>query len=98
MGYYTNYSLEANGKENKHHEDIIVEDSESCCEFNAEVKWYEHETDMKAHSKEFPIPLFTLTGIGEEPGDIWKKHFQNGKMQVVMGKIVYEEFDANKLV
>ena len=43
-------------------------------------KWYEHEEEMKALSKEHPHVLFILDGEGEESGDIWRKYFRAGKM------------------
>ena len=52
---------------------------------------------MKEFSKLFPIALFSLSGEGEEQGDIWVEYYQNGKMQEAMAKITYEEFDVNKL-
>lgn len=62
-----------------------------------ECKWYDHEKDMKVLSKKFPSVLFTLYGEGEETGDIWRKYFLNGKIQVANVKMVFEEFDENKL-
>jgi hypothetical protein len=64
---------------------------------NTEVKWYEHEKDMKEFSKRFPKVLFTLRGEGEESGDVWVKYFQNGKMQVEKVDIKLGEFDPKKL-
>ena len=60
-------------------------------------KWYEHQKHMKHFSKQFPTTLFTLSGEGEEPGDLWKKYFLNGKIQVANAKITYDKFDARKL-
>lgn len=63
----------------------------------SEAKWYDHETDFKAFSKQFPNWLFTLTGEGEESGNLWKKYFLNGKVQIANAIISYDSFDANKL-
>jgi hypothetical protein len=60
-------------------------------------KWYEHEQEVAEFSKYFPTTLFTLNGEGEETGDIWKKYFLNGKMQVAKAKILFDEFDEKKL-
>ena len=49
--------------------------SESC-------KWYDHETDLNLLSVQMPDVVFTLSGEGEEAGDIWMKYFKNGEMVV----------------
>lgn len=66
------------------------ESSESC-------KWYEHETDMREMSKQFPNILFTMKGEGEESGDIWRRYYLNGKCQVVQAKLVFDDFDRKQL-
>jgi len=65
--------------------------------FDDETKWYEHEADMKKISKEYPDVIFELSGEGEESGDVWKKYFVNGKMQVCKAILVFDEFDKSKL-
>jgi hypothetical protein len=45
-----------------------------------ETNWYDHEQDMKVFSVLFPDLLFTLSGDGEEQGDVWRKFFVRGKM------------------
>lgn len=62
-----------------------------------EVKWYDWETHMKALSREYPDVLFTLSGDGEENGDLWKAYFKNGKCQYEKAKITFDAFDENKL-
>ena len=62
-----------------------------------ETKWYEHEEDMKRVSKAFPETLFILEGNGEEKGDIWRKYFKNGKVQVSKIVISFDAFDEKKL-
>ena len=56
---------------------------------NEFVKWYEHEEDMIACSKEFPDLTFLLHGEGEESGDMWDEYFQNGKSEICTAQIVY---------
>lgn len=65
--------------------------------FEESCKWYDHDKDMVAVSRDFPDTLFELSGEGEESGDIWKKYFLNGKVQVAKAKIIFEEFDVKKL-
>ncbi len=65
--------------------------------FGEDIKWYEHEDNMRKISKKYPDVLFTLSGEGEESDDIWKKYFLNGKMQKARAKIVIPEFDFSSL-
>lgn len=61
------------------------------------TKWYDHEKHMKEFSAKHPKVLYILQGEGEESGDIWKKYFLNGKMQLASAKITFEPFDRKKL-
>lgn len=101
MGYYTRYWLKWDKADDKlcaaiaafSSEDALNADGSS----NGSVKWYNHEADMKALSYKFPGVLFTLFGEGEESGDIWKKYFQDGKMQFCKAVIDFPKFDAKLL-
>lgn len=66
--------------------------------FDDTTKWYSHEDDMRAISKEYPGVVFILSGEGEESGDIWRKYFCEGKMQTAPAKVTFEDFDPEKLV
>jgi hypothetical protein len=44
-----------------------------------ESKWYEHAIELIMLSRKYPEFLFTLSGDGEENGDLWKKFFKGGK-------------------
>ncbi len=62
-----------------------------------EVKWYEHEEDMREVSKKFSPIMFILSGEGEDNLDSWRKYFLNGKMQECRAKITYDSYDEKKL-
>lgn len=113
MGYYTIYKLEdVFDEENEDSglqkvEDYLYSDKEIQNRYeellyaifhnSGSTKWYDHEKDMIELSKIFPRMVFTLSGEGEEPGDLWKKYFYNGKVQVARAKIDFEEFRKDKL-
>ena len=65
--------------------------------FSDELKWYDHEKDMRCLSMKYPKLLFKLSGNGEESPDIWVKYYQNGKSQHCPGRIVFDDFDPKKL-
>lgn len=66
-------------------------------ESNEQCKWYDHQIDMVEMSKKFHGVLFTLSGEGEESGDVWKEYYKDGLVQVARAKIVIDEFDPAKL-
>lgn len=104
MGYETNYVLETNSE---FQDEIIDQFLKECDEaaYSLEIDgnckvsntWYEHEADMRKLSIKHPDVLFTLSGEGDEAGDLWMKFFKNGKMQHVKGEIRYPEFDEKAL-
>jgi hypothetical protein len=61
------------------------------------MKWYGHSEDMRKLSCEFPTALFTLSGEGEESGDIWRKYYKGGKCQIAQAEIKMADFDPEKL-
>lgn len=100
MGYATDFEFD--NEMTKEHCEALHEIAEYCfdesdngCLYSA--KWYEHEEDMLKFSKLFPDELFTLSGNGEEDTDIWRKYFKNGKCQVALASITYDEFDEKLL-
>lgn len=104
MGYYTRYKLkvskEPEGLAERFNKTADYGESfyEHLVSGNEDsVKWYEHDENMRAVSKEYPDILFTLYGEGEESGDIWVKYYKNGKSQVANAQIKFDEFDPKKL-
>lgn len=62
-----------------------------------EVAWDDHEEEIAEVSKSFPDAVLSLYGEGQD-GDLWVKHFQDGRVQRGWAEIVYAEFDSSKLV
>lgn len=80
MGYQTHYTLATDdGREDEHREAIGELSEYRKSLWQEGVKWYGHQKDMAAYSKENPGVLFILDGDGEEAGDVWRKWFKNGK-------------------
>lgn len=109
MGYYTRYTLEfergTDSVRSAVAEHLKVDGSMPgygklvgiAYRQSEQIKWYNHEDDMKKLSTEFPTVLFILKGEGEESGDLWIKYFLGGKMQYAPGEIKYPKFDRKKL-
>jgi hypothetical protein len=99
MGYITNYTLEHNVTEA---EWTVVQDQfdEVGVGFvfdlggSSDIPWYEHEEHMLRISERCPEFTFTLTGIGETNGDLWKKRFRAGRVEEARAEIVWPEFEA----
>lgn len=64
--------------------------------FCEELKWYDHQMDMKIISIKYPNILFILEGYGEERGDMWREYHLNGKVQFEKAK--FDDFDEGKLI
>lgn len=107
MGYYTRFNLEIQTIDQPNdvcHNDIWLwiknqnEKSDMFYGLNGDgVKWYDHEDAMRKLSTKYPEFLFSLSGEGEETGDIWRKYFKGGKMQRADAVIAFEEYDEKKL-
>jgi hypothetical protein len=97
MGYYTSYELRIDPPERTDEVAAYVEaqgltdDLYGLDWFRAAdgfvptydaVKWYGHQEDMVHLSRAFPLVTFVLSGDGEEQGDVWRKRFRNGKVDV----------------
>lgn len=60
-------------------------------------KWYSYDDDMRKFSQKYPKWLFILEGIGEEHEDMWVNYYLNGKCQKIKAKIIFDQFDIEKL-
>lgn len=105
MGYYTRFSLGVNAD----NEDQIIAEFRGECDYaehcltetgstNEPGKWYNHDEDIRKFSKKYPDVLFEMRGEGEEAGDLWVLYAQNGKVHKSRAKVIYEEFDPEKLI
>lgn len=95
MGYYTDYELTYEPDDFVDEIDEALDKlgySDLAAGHSMNMKWYNHERDMTELSKEFPDTVFILHGVGEEPGDMWKKRFVNGEMEEVRAEIVFPDF------
>ena len=89
MGYYTRFEIEIDRGATQVMDTLIKtmdygefqQNSETEWSSAEQWKWYGHEDNLKAVSKAHPLSLITVTGYGEEQGDIWRKYFLAGQMQ-----------------
>lgn len=99
MGYYTKYQLIDVPEVMIDGLRIMSDNAKyALCEdgtTNQEAKWYNHEEDLIAFSKNCPWVLFILEGTGEVAGDYWRKYFKGGKMQ--RAKMKFSPFDEKEL-
>ena len=100
MGYYTQFKLkivEGEGNVYDHEEEIGKITCYNASPFDDELKWYDHEEDMRLYSKSHPDILFSVEGLGEDQGDHWIKYFKDGKMQMCKAIVSFEEYDPQKM-
>lgn len=102
MGYYTRYKLKSEDESliqelRQFSEDAAFAISENGDTVN-ETKWYEFTEDLIQISEIHPDNLFTLSGEGEESGDVWICYFKYGKSQMCKGKITFDEFNEAELI
>lgn len=110
MGYYTDFDIMAepmNGDLSKDGYAEIWERLEEISDYTFDgygagaelydAKWYDYHKDMTKLSEEFPDVKFTVEGEGEEKGDQWKRYYVAGKYQHANVKIIFDNFDMNKM-
>lgn len=106
MGYYTNYCFEVKVSSVEKIKEIIkkfneilgweeldlnnITDDGIIADF--ELKWYEHDEDMKKLSSLFPEYAFYLEGQGEDREDWWKAIFKNGVEKISYAELVPPQF------
>lgn len=67
-------------------------------ELHTYTTWYSYTEDMCLLSSKYPNLLFVLNGVGEDPADLWKAYYVDGKEQMAPGVITFAEFDQGQLV
>ena len=97
MDYYTMYELTVSDDKIDQHIGGIELYFGYSGAFEQTVKWYSHEQDIRAYSKDHPDVLFEIKGQGEEIGDLWVAYFKGGKMQQCKAVISYDDYDESKL-
>jgi hypothetical protein len=95
--YHTKYELETSPLLTEEIEDAIGNDDYMLLALQIKCNWDNHEEHMRNLSLKFPDYIFKLSGVGEEPGDLWIKYFKNGKMQFCPAHILFEDYDKNKM-
>jgi hypothetical protein len=103
MSYSTQYTLEYDTPDDYEDiKDFILKSTDYLAGFEAEVllhggaltaPWYDHEEELLSLSRGFPMTIFILYGEGEEQGDVWKKRFINGEVEIVRVEMSFPDFE-----
>ena len=103
MSYSTHYTLDYDTPDDELDiKDFILKSSKYLVDYEVEdllggsdltTSWYEHEEELLELSRGFPATIFILYGEGEEQGDMWKKRFINGGVEIIQATLVFPEFD-----
>jgi len=98
MGYYTDFELSFDSKDNKQVMESLSEISGyAWYNYTVNGKWYKWKENMKELSLLYPDVLFDLSGRGEESDDLWGAYFKGGKAQTCEAKITFDKFDESKM-
>lgn len=60
-----------------------------------EIKWYDHDEDMKELSVYFPGYVFVLTGQGEDHDDSWRAFYHRGVSEISQARMVYSALESD---
>ena len=103
MGYSTEYTLEYDTPDDYEDiKDFILKSTDHLIEYEIEDLlgggsltggWYEHEEEVLELSRGFPATIFVLYGTGSEQGDVWKKRFINGEVEIIRATLVFPDFE-----
>ena len=81
MGYYTVYNLTKIKGSEEDFEALkkdLRETKGVDLEVDCNLKWYDHEEDLKKLSEKYPDLIIQLEGDGEDVGDNWTLRFAHG--------------------
>jgi hypothetical protein len=53
------------------------------------MRWYDHDDDCQAFSRQFPDIVLGLRGEGEDSEDLWMKFYHDGEIQGGQAEIIY---------
>jgi hypothetical protein len=103
MSYSTHYTLEYDTPDDELDiKDFILKASSYLVDFEIEAllgggaltaSWHEHEEELLNLSRGFPATIFILYGEGAEQGDVWKKRFINGEVEIIRATLVFPDFE-----
>ena len=102
MGYYTKYKLTVTGDYNKVAKAIEDKNAPERIKialgnYSDSMKWYDYNEDVWKYSKKHPEVLFTLTGEGEDSGDLWIMWTKNGKQIRKVVEIIWPTLNEDEL-
>lgn len=81
MGYYTVYNLTKIKGSEEDFEALKKDLRETTgvdLDIDCNLKWYDHEEDLKKLSEKYPDLIIQLEGNGEDVGDYWTLRFTRG--------------------
>ncbi len=107
MGYYTDYSItftlngEKSGAVCDALEDMNILDGINECGdtvyADAHGDWSYWEEDLCEVSVKFPAMFIEVEASGEQCGDLLCAYIQNGASQRCVGRIIYDDYDPEKM-
>jgi len=103
MGYYTDFHVTVKDY-GEHYFDLDEELSKlTSYEYwqngeHVDIKWYNHDKDMRTLSAKYPDALFEIKGEGEGGlFDIWIGYYRDGKGYMLQIEPEYPPFDEGQL-